>query len=109
MDDLISRRAAIEYFQRIIDATSINTRYNMGFADGLEFCTNHLSTMSSAQPERKKGHWILSDIQREEDVSNGNYQFYCSECDKGDLHCKDTIVSFCWNCGAYMREEADDE
>ena len=52
MNDLIIRKAAIEYFQRIIDATNTDGRYNLGFIDGLEFCINHLSTMPSAQPEQ---------------------------------------------------------
>ena len=59
MDDLINRQAATEYFQRIIDATNTDGRYNLGFIDGLEFCINHLSTMPSIQPEQKKGKWIL--------------------------------------------------
>lgn len=56
MDD--NRQAAIEHFQRIIDATDTDGRYNLGFIDGLEFCINHLSTMPSAQPEQKSGKWI---------------------------------------------------
>ena len=50
MDDL-TRQAAINHWQAIIDATNESDRYNMGFVDGLEFCINHLSTMPSAQPE----------------------------------------------------------
>lgn len=56
------------------------------------------------QPERKKGKWILSDEQWQEDVNNGNYRFICSECGKSDIHSKAVIVSFCWNCGAEMGE-----
>ena len=52
--------------------------------------------------ERKKGKWILSDEQRQEDVDNGNYRFICSECGKSDIHSKAVTVSFCWNCGAKM-------
>ena len=51
MDDLISRQAAIDHWRLIIDATNTDSRYNMGFVDGLEFCISHLSTMPSAQPE----------------------------------------------------------
>ena len=59
--------------------------------------------------ERKKGKWLLSDEQRQEDVDNGNYRFICSECGKSDIHSKAVTVSFCWNCGADMREEDNDE
>ena len=57
--------------------------------------------------KRKKGKWILLGEQRREDVANGNFQFVCSECGKSDLHSKAVTVSFCWNCGADMREEQD--
>lgn len=48
--DCISRQDAIDHWRLIIDATSTDSRYNMGFVDGLEFCISHLSTMPSAQP-----------------------------------------------------------
>ena len=49
--DLIDRQAAIDHWRLIIDATSMDSRYNMGFVDGLEFCINHLSTMPAVQPQ----------------------------------------------------------
>ena len=51
MGDLISRQEAIDHWRLIIDATSIDSRYDMGFVDGLEFCISHLSTMPAVQPE----------------------------------------------------------
>ena len=63
--------------------------------------------------EKKKGKWILSEEQRQEDVDNGNYRFICSECGKCEMHSKVVTVSFCWNCGADMRPDnaplADDD
>ena len=55
IDDLISRRAAIDHWRAIIDATDESNRYNMGFIDGLEFCISDLLTMPSAQ---QKQQWI---------------------------------------------------
>ena len=49
--DCISRQAAIDHWRAIIDATDESNRYNMGFADGLEFCISDLSTMPSAQTD----------------------------------------------------------
>ena len=49
--DILSRQVAIEHWRLIIDATSTDSGYNMGFVDGLEFCISHLSTMPSAQPD----------------------------------------------------------
>ena len=51
MSDLIERQDAVDHWRRIIDATNTDSRYNMGFVDGLEFCISHLTTMPSAQPE----------------------------------------------------------
>ena len=112
MDDLISRQAAIDYFQRINDATNTDSRYNIGFVDGLEFCLNHLSTMPSAQPERKKGKWIKV---KWNDVNplTGRRGVYvgCSECgcpiptdSQLDFIDKSEAL-FCYQCGADMREE----
>ena len=59
---LIDTDAAIEHWRRIVDATSTDSGYNMGFVDGLEFCTSHLSTMPSEQTEMIKEirKWINS-------------------------------------------------
>lgn len=93
MDDLISRHAAIEHWRLIIDATSTDSGYNMGFVDGLEFCISHLSTMPSAQPERPTGEWIYQT------------KFGRIEC-KACGHVFRSYVyprNFCPNCGADMR------
>lgn len=50
MSNLIDRLAAIDHWRAIIDATDGDSRYDMGFIDGLEFCISHLSTMPSEQP-----------------------------------------------------------
>lgn len=53
--------------------------------------------------ERKKGKWIMSDIQRDEDVANGNYTYICSICNYSDIHARAQTVPYCWHCGADMR------
>ncbi len=58
--------------------------------------------------ERKVGKWILSEIQRQEDVENDNYQYHCSNCGKGDVHAKGMTVPYCWHCGAQMIGGEDD-
>lgn len=52
--------------------------------------------------EPKTGEWILSDNQRREDVENGNFYYFCSNCNHGDLHAKAQEVPYCWHCGAKM-------
>ena len=54
------------------------------------------------------GKWVLSDNQRREDVDNGNYLYFCSQCLRSDLHAKSVTVSYCWNCGAKMDGEGAD-
>lgn len=65
-----------------------------------------------AQPERKKGEWIITDIY------NGMvWKCHCSECGElamnfvsglGDWWMK-KLPNFCPNCGADMREEKTDD
>lgn len=74
------------------------------YLKGICDCIKDLESRPTIELERKKGKWILSDEQRQEDVDNDNYRFICSECGKSDIHSKAVIVSFCWNCGADMGE-----
>ena len=90
MHNLINKEAAIEHWRRIIDATSTDSEYNMGFVDGLEFCISHLSTMPSVQPERKTGRWIV--------------YYECPKC--GEIT-KD-FTEYCLFCNADMRGEEDE-
>lgn len=52
----------------------------------------------------KHGRWILCKDQYNVDNDNGNYAYYCSRCKHQDIHAESAKVSFCWNCGADMRE-----
>lgn len=54
--------------------------------------------------KEKTGEWLPSETQKEEDVSNGNYQYVCSRCGKSDTHAKTQDVPFCWWCGARMSD-----
>lgn len=99
MDDLISGQAAIEHFQRIIDATNTDGKYNLGFIDGLEFCINHLSTMPSTQPERKKGKWI--NPSQNPEFANKDFFNDCSVCGFTTMD----KSNFCPRCGAEMEAE----
>ena len=69
-----------------------------------EDAETRLMSLKPAQPERIRGRWILAKEQRREDIENGNYMYNCSNCDCGDLHSMAVNVSYCWNCGADMRE-----
>lgn len=104
MSDLISRQAAI-------DAIRASTSKYTGFME-MEMYTDDdaveaIEDLPSAQPERKRGRWNITDAYP--------HNVYCSECytrfaqthwavwEDGSLP-----RNFCPNCGADMRE-VDDE
>ena len=79
MNDLISRQALCEYALNQKDKS---------------VTPNDIMRFPSAQPERKRGKWILK--------PNIYGVAYCSECDF-ELHINNT--NFCPNCGAKMEVE----
>lgn len=99
MNDLISRQAAIAY------AISGRVRTLPTSEDGenwirTEDVRQSLSTMPSAQPERKKGKWIwhTSDI------------WECSECGRRthvDECMEKPMYEWCPYCGAEMKGEQE--
>ena len=97
MNDLISRQAAI-------DATWFEPSYT----DPLNVLTevrDRLKALPSAQPERKKGKWILEcDAEGE-----GDNLYRCPECGC-NYSCQEyDIPNFCPNCGSYNGGESDDK
>lgn len=51
------------------------------------------------------GHWIkIGEIDKD-----GNQYYQCSKCGKGEIHVPIIDVKYCWNCGARMYEEEQDE
>lgn len=106
MSDLISRQAAIE-------AVKKNT-FRLTFAEE-QNCEGHVSwsaeavysdvmegallDLPSAQPERKRGEWILAE--------DG---WYCSVCElypPFDCDPEEKGIPYCPNCGAKMDEEKE--
>ena len=81
---------------------------NGDYKQALEMLIDKIQKAPSVTPSRRKGHWILTDEQNEEDVENDNYRFICSECQCSDIHARGTIVPYCWKCGAEM-ESSDAE
>ena len=65
--DLISRAEVVEHFRRLKEASETNGQYNEGFVDGLDFCITFISTLPSAEPERKTFHVIDKTTGKEAD------------------------------------------
>ena len=51
----------------------------------------------------RHGRWIFI-----RDEGGGNSLYSCSECGRGDIHCPEVIVPYCWHCGAKMDAERKD-
>ena len=93
MAEYINKDAAIDVVAKWFKEINLNG----------DICIDGLRSLQAADVvERKTWKWILSEIQRQEDVENGNYQYHCSNCGKGDVHAKGMTVPYCWHCGAQM-------
>lgn len=97
MNDLISRQAAI-------DAVAKNLKGL--FIEYEDVAEKIINKVPSAQPEQKKGHWIV--VTRHEHYPSGKpyEQLQCPFCKKFD-HNGDG--NFCGYCGARMEKEGKDE
>ena len=87
MRDLISRQAAIDALDKHIDTfDAIDTNYLRGLRTAMSF----LKEMPSAEPEWKKGKWLVDE--------DGNMEcpFCGNTCGFGN---------FCNECGADLRGE----
>lgn len=90
MDDLISRR-------QVIDAIK-ERYYKYGRFAKIEELVWSIENLPSAQPEQKKGEWMLG--------FNNQYlekYYYCSKCGSRKYEEHKPLDYFCSNCGADMR------
>lgn len=105
MSDLIDRKAAIEVIEEYSDRLQmVNWQENPGVpykAHALNWCVNTIRDLPSAEPERKTGHWIITE---------GEYmhsrKYRCSECGHQFRWIYDQVFppvfNYCKNCGARM-------
>ena len=91
MSDLISRQDTLDAIQKRAD--EIDSVYS-AFWEGLKIAQDIVEKVPSAEPERKKGYWIVKD----EDWRKQLEWDECSEC--GFATTKQ--YNFCPNCGADM-------
>ena len=103
MDDLISRKSAIDALEREQSLKERPITEIRWFDLGLRKAQEVLSELPSAQPERKRGKW---------EWNNGDELYYsCSCCGHkaygNSLEIIGGAYHFCPNCGAMMKG-ADD-
>ena len=106
MSDLISRKAAIDAVHKNYDVILDFTSDGQTISSSIE---DILSELPPAQPERKKGTWIIKD-----NPGTGWYRVTCSECGE-DVTSTAPYIGFypnakvtwdyCPNCGADMRKD----
>lgn len=108
MADYIERQAAINRFENL-SYEDWNQGASTTWANAFSECADMIRELPSAdiQPV-PHGHWMLYEAQNRDDVDNGNYLYFCSNCNHGDVHAKTVEVPFCWFCGARMDGEQDD-
>lgn len=91
-DDVIYRQAAIDAAKELClhytPTKSVKHPH-------IDFFVEELERLPSAQPQRKRGHYI----------KGKNGEWYCSECRRIDD--KYSVANFCWYCGARMDGESD--
>ena len=101
MDDLISRKAAIDAFlTELTKRERKNLLHTWSTVEVKYFVVDMLEKSPSSQPERKKGKWIIKD-DTERFIAQCNCCRYIEDSRR--------IKNFCPNCGADMRGEQDDE
>lgn len=97
MNDLISRQVLCddlrEYKVHPVPISSDESEVK-GYNDGIDLAISVIAKFPSAEPERKKGNWIV----KEEDWRKQLEWDECSEC--GFVTTKQ--YNFCPNCGADM-------
>ena len=93
MNDLISRQAAIDAFEKELSA-----KYNrIELAIGFIGVKSILQGLPSAQPEPNTGYWKRVSADRY--TQSASYVYRCSEC--GETHVGKT--RYCPHCGVYMK------
>ena len=97
-DDTISRQAAIDAIEKAMCEDGFRSSTGLIHKTTAYEVIRHLP---SAQPERKRGHWIEVD----DDLIRGK----CSVCGwEAHLYEDDVVgMDFCPNCGADMRGDSN--
>ena len=110
MQDLISRQAAIDAICK--EGTRLERNGTVAMCEIKQWCIDLLERLPSAQPERKKGKWIVGTVEHKYTHEHRDAR-QCSECGAMYFHyarqedIEDVVPNFCPNCGADMRGKLD--
>lgn len=108
MNDLISRKAAIELIHSLYPSAPfmrrIRERREEKYKPFIE-TEKALELLPSAQPEREEGRWMLVKVY-EDEYGNEEFNFRCSECGSPAY---EFSQPYCHKCGARMDLEENDD
>ena len=99
MDDLIRRQDAVNEVVAWL-------KDRMSDKKNGKPLTDRINDLPSAQPERKKGRWIITKTERGWNCAEYPTEVTCSNCNYIEDYQK--ALDFCPNCGADMRGEQDE-
>ena len=102
--DTISRQAAIDAADKIIER---DTSGSNAVVNAMIAWSEYIRVLPSAQPERKKGKWIIKETAYEDEEAKCSccgFETLVNQPGNG-LHMVNDL-HFCPNCGADMRGEA---
>jgi hypothetical protein len=92
--DCISRQAAIDALEGEIEVIGkVNAEAVLKYT---KMVCDRIKALPSAQPEQKSGKWIYDGVKR-----------ICPFC-KDFIVTGRSIVKYCWNCGARLKERSED-
>ena len=94
-DDTIYRQAAIEEAKTLFEPSNYGYMIGVGYNHAVADCIAILNNLPSAQPERKKGKWIIVTDSRGRHAE-------CPYCGEWEYH---SNQKFCGECGAQMEVE----
>lgn len=99
MNDYMDKQTAINLLDNLIgmvEDTQEND-YDAALKMGIK------ALKADVRPVRR-GHWIHDGF----DIPHGVDWMHCSECGSRNVYCPATMTNFCPNCGADMREVANE-
>ena len=113
-EDTISRQAAIDALKKHEIELPVYTprEVDVFWDDAIDCCVSEIEDLPSAQPQRKRGEWIIGD----------DHKLHCSNCGKVpinrimlqgvlifDITPIKKMMKFCPSCGAAMSAQTDSE
>ena len=95
MDDLISRQAAIEVIEKMMEV----------YWDRKVVLARAWDQIKDLPTAERRGKWIVKEKVYPDLPNDSDYRYECSLCGWEDRHNEKMIVPYCWHCGARMDGE----